>query len=47
MKEKVKSSKGNVFEDLGFDEAEAVVLSMRSELMSDLRLYIEKNKLYS
>lgn len=35
----------NVFVDLGFDPAEAAVLQMRSSLMSDLRLYIEKQKL--
>jgi predicted XRE-type DNA-binding protein len=34
-----------VFVDLGFDPAEAAVLQMRSNLMSDLRLYIEKQKL--
>lgn len=38
-------SSGNVFLDLGFDPAEAAVLQMRSNLMSDLRLYIEKHKL--
>jgi len=31
--------------DLGFDPAEAAVLQMRSNLMSDLRLCIEKQKL--
>ena len=31
--------------DLGFDPAEAVVLQLRANLMSDLRLYIEKYKL--
>ncbi len=31
--------------DLGFDPAEAAVLQMRSNLMSDLRLYIEEHKL--
>jgi predicted XRE-type DNA-binding protein len=35
----------HVFEDLGFASAEAAVLQMRSNLMSDLRLYIEKHKL--
>ena len=34
-----------VFLDLGFDPAEAVVLEMRANLMSDLRLYIEKQGL--
>lgn len=45
MKEKVVASSGNVFEDLGFDSAEAAILNMRSTLMNDLRLYIEKNGL--
>jgi predicted XRE-type DNA-binding protein len=45
MKEKITSSSGNVFNDLGFDSAEAAILKMRSSLMNDLRLYIEKNKL--
>ena len=45
MKKKTTKSSGNVFVDLGFDPAEAVVLQMRSNLMSDLRLYIEKQKL--
>lgn len=45
MKKKVTKSSGNVFVDLGFDPAEAAVLHMRSNLMSDLRLYIEKYKL--
>jgi predicted XRE-type DNA-binding protein len=42
MKEKIIASSGNVFEDLGFESAEASVLAMRSALMNDLRLYIEK-----
>jgi predicted XRE-type DNA-binding protein len=45
MKKNTTKSSGNVFVDLGFDPAEAVVLQMRSNLMSDLRLYIEKQKL--
>jgi len=45
MKKKTTKSSGNVFVDLGFDQAEAAVLQMRSNLMSDLRLYIEKQKL--
>lgn len=45
MKKKITKSTGNVFVDLGFDPAEAAVLQMRSNLMSDLRLYIEKQKL--
>ena len=45
MKKKTTKSSGNVFVDLGFDPAEAAVLQMRSNLMTDLRLYIEKQKL--
>ena len=45
MKKKTTKSSGNVFVDLGFDPAEAAVLQMRSNVMSDLRLYIEKQKL--
>jgi predicted XRE-type DNA-binding protein len=44
-KEKIIASSGNVFEDLGFDAAEASVLKMRAALMNDLRAYIEKNAL--
>lgn len=32
---------GNVFIDLGFDPAEAIILEMRARLMNDLREYIE------
>ena len=45
MKKKIIKSSGNVFVDLGFDPAEAAVLLMRADLMSDLRLYIKKHKL--
>lgn len=45
MKKKTTKSSGNVFIDLGFDPDEAAVLQLRSSLMSDLRLYIEKQKL--
>ncbi|MDZ4855626.1 MAG: helix-turn-helix transcriptional regulator [Nitrospirota bacterium] len=45
MKKKTTKLSGNVFVDLGFDPAEAAVLQMRANLMSDLRLYIEKQKL--
>jgi len=45
MRKKTTKSSGNVFVDLGFDPAEAAVLQMRANLMSDLRLYIEKNEL--
>ena len=45
MKKKTTKSSGNVFVDLGFDPVAATVLQMRTNLMSDLRLYIEKQKL--
>ena len=45
FQKKTTKSSGNVFADLGFDPAEAAVLQMRSNLMSDLPLYIEKQKL--
>ena len=45
MKKKTITSSGNIFVDIGFDPAEAAVLQMRSNFMSDLRLYIEKQKL--
>ena len=45
MKNHTTRSSGNVFVDLGFHPDEAAVLQMRSNLMSDLRLYIEKKKL--
>jgi len=45
MKKKTTRSSGNIFVDLGFDPGEAAVLQMRANLMSDLRLYLEKHKL--
>lgn len=45
VKKKTTESSGNVFVDLDFDLAEAAVLQMRSNLMSDLRLCIKKHKL--
>ncbi|MGH9429693.1 MAG: helix-turn-helix domain-containing protein [Terriglobia bacterium] len=45
MKNKITNSGGDVFVELSFDPAEAAVLQMRANLMSDLRLYIEKQKL--
>ena len=45
MTRKTTKSSGNVFVDLGFDPAEAVVLQMRAMLIGDLRSYIEKNEL--
>lgn len=45
MNEKITTSSGNVFEDLGFEAPEAVILKMRSSLMNDLRAFIEKGGL--
>ena len=45
IKDRVVTSSGNVFDDLGFDTAEAAILKMRSTLMNDLRIVIEKNAL--
>lgn len=45
MKKQGKKGSGNVFLDLGFEPAEAAVLQMRANLMSDLRGYIEKEGL--
>lgn len=45
MKPKMTKSSGNVFKDLGFDDGEAQALAMRADLMSDLRIYIEKSEL--
>jgi predicted XRE-type DNA-binding protein len=45
MRKKSTRSSGNVFLDLGFEPAEAAVLQMRANLMGDLRIYMEKNKL--
>lgn len=43
MDDLITESSGNVFSDLGFEPAEAVILQMRAELMSDLRLYIQSS----
>lgn len=37
MNREITESSGNIFLDLGFPEAEAAVLAMRAELMTDLR----------
>jgi predicted XRE-type DNA-binding protein len=42
---KVTKSRGNVFSDLGFSLAEARNLRMRSQLMTALRKFIEKERL--
>jgi predicted XRE-type DNA-binding protein len=41
----IVESSGNVFLDLGFSADEAAILQMRSDLMSDLRKFIQKKSL--
>jgi len=43
MSATITESSGNVFADLGFEPAEAVILEMRARLMSDLREYIQSS----
>jgi predicted XRE-type DNA-binding protein len=38
-------TKGNVFEDLGFSREEAADLAMKAKFASDLRKFIERQKL--
>ena len=38
-------TKGNVFEDLGFDRAESADLALRAYLMAEIRKFIERNDL--
>ena len=45
MRKNAKGSRTSVFLDLGFEPAEAAVLQMRANLMADLRIYIERNRL--
>ena len=45
MEAMITESSGNVFVDLGFDAAEAAILQMRAELLSDLREYIKSHKM--
>jgi len=45
MSEPIIESSGNVFIDLGFDAAEAVILKLRADLMNDLREYIQQSGL--
>ena len=40
----VIQGRDNVFEDIGFDRAEAASLKVRADLMLDLRKYIQANK---
>jgi predicted XRE-type DNA-binding protein len=42
-KAKMTKSSGNVFLDLGFEPEEAMVLALRSQLIAELRLLIERN----
>ena len=45
MKEPIVKSSGNLFLDLGFPPEEAAILQMRSEVMADLRKFIQSKKL--
>lgn len=45
MSSTITKSSGNVFADLGFESAEALILEMRAKLMSDLREYIQSSGL--
>ena len=45
MSRRVTKSSGNLFLDLGFPPEEPAVLKLRSDLMCDLREFIEKNRL--
>lgn len=40
-----KVTKGNVFEDLGFDPADSADLALRTYLMTEIRKFIERNNL--
>lgn len=42
---KITSSSGNVFLDLGFDEAEAQVMALRADLMAQLARQIKSRRL--
>ena len=42
---KITSSSGNVFTDLGFDDAEAQVLALRADLMAQLERQIKHRKM--
>jgi predicted XRE-type DNA-binding protein len=45
MKEPIIKSSGNIFQDLGFSPEESAILQMRSEVMVDLRNFIQRKKL--
>ena len=40
----ITESSGNVFADLGFNDAEATILAMRAQLMCDIAKQIDKHK---
>lgn len=42
---KITTSSGNVFSDLGFDDAEAQVLALRADLMAQLEQQIKARKM--
>lgn len=43
MVEPIIESRGNVFEDLDLEPAEAAILQMRAKLMNDLREYVQSS----
>lgn len=45
VKKQSKKTSDNIFLELDFEPAEAAVLQMRANLMNDLRLYIETERL--
>lgn len=45
MKDPIVKSSGNIFRDLGFPPEEAAVLQMRSEVMADLRKFIQNKRM--
>ena len=44
-RKKITASSGNVFTDLGFDDAEAQVLALRADLMATLEKRIKAKKM--
>ena len=42
---KIEASSGNVFADLGFDDAEAQVLALRADLMAQVEKTIKARKM--
>ena len=45
MMKVAKDTKGNVFEELGFDASESADFSLRTYLMSEIRKFIKANEL--